>query len=298
MAKGAPDHTKITLLKGAAPDGSLVTLAVDASGNILAVLKGEYGGVLKTVQTDVNGLLLAKIYDPDDIFGVAGTIGLGELAARLGSTMNFDRRGQIVWYDDFEAPVLKWNVVTSGIGASATLSTANAFLKSQAVKLVAGSDASCSVMIEKHVSLQAAARIGLECAIGYNVALQPTQVAIQIDFYNNSVQHAAQAVWDIALSKIWLMNGYNSNWVEIASNVPALAQNLTYTKFKLVADFAAGKYVRLMYGSTSIDISAYDIPTTATTDPTNLRMSIKNTGAPGANHECWIDDGTLTYREP
>jgi hypothetical protein len=298
MSKGAPDYTKITLLKGAAPDGSLVTLAVDTSGNILAVLKGEYDGVLKTVQTDVNGLLLAKIYDPDDIFGVSGTIGLGELAARLGSTMNFDRRGQLVWYDDFEASILKWNVVTSGIGASAALSGANAFLKSQAVKLIAGSTVSSLVMIEKHIALQAAARVGLECAIGYNATLQPTQVTIQIDFYNNSVQHAAQVTWDIGLSKIWLMTGYNTDWVAIASNVPALAQNLMYTKFKLVADFSTGKYVRLMYGSTSIDISAYDIPTTGTADPTNLRMSITNIGAPGINCECWVDDVTLTYREP
>jgi len=32
---------------------------------------------------------------------------LGELAARLGSNNTWDRRGFILWYDDFEASVLR-----------------------------------------------------------------------------------------------------------------------------------------------------------------------------------------------
>lgn len=62
MVKGAPDYTKITLLKGTDPTGALVTVALDTDGKIIAILQGQVGGVAKTVLTDADGRIQALLY--------------------------------------------------------------------------------------------------------------------------------------------------------------------------------------------------------------------------------------------
>jgi hypothetical protein len=98
---------------------SLKIVSVDENGNIVGVLKGDYLGSLKTLATDDEGRILAKIYDPQDIYGGNNTIGLAELAARMGSIVKNDRRGQVVWMDGFESALLKWT--ESGGGGSANI---------------------------------------------------------------------------------------------------------------------------------------------------------------------------------
>ena len=46
---------------------------------------------------------------------------LGELAARLGSIVSHDRRGDVIWLDGFEDGLDKWQPTTSGSGAAVDL---------------------------------------------------------------------------------------------------------------------------------------------------------------------------------
>jgi len=61
MAHGRPDFTSISLINGTDALGNLVTIAVDASGNIVGVMKGAYSGDLKTLATDIDGRILARL---------------------------------------------------------------------------------------------------------------------------------------------------------------------------------------------------------------------------------------------
>ena len=55
-----PDWHAQTLIKGSY-GGTLIPIAVDAAGNLLALIQGDYLGTPITVQTDVNGLIKVNL---------------------------------------------------------------------------------------------------------------------------------------------------------------------------------------------------------------------------------------------
>lgn len=61
MAHGREDFTDVSLIRGQDALGNLVTIAVDASGNIIGLLKGVSGADLKTLATDADGRILARL---------------------------------------------------------------------------------------------------------------------------------------------------------------------------------------------------------------------------------------------
>ena len=61
-----------------------------------------------------------------------------ELAARINNINTYDRRGNIMWWDDFEGSILLWDIGGSGTGRNAELSTAEPLVGSQCCKLTTG----------------------------------------------------------------------------------------------------------------------------------------------------------------
>jgi len=59
-----PDWHAQTLIKGSHV-GTLTPVAVDALGNLLALMQGSFGGAPKTIATDTNGVMLANLYAQD-----------------------------------------------------------------------------------------------------------------------------------------------------------------------------------------------------------------------------------------
>lgn len=292
MAKGAPDYTKITLLKGAAPDGSLVTLAVDASGNILAVLKGEYAGVLKTVQTDVNGMLLAKIYDPDDIFGVSGTIGLGELAARLGSLMKYDRRGQIAWDDGFEAAVLKWEAY--GGEGSATLVTTVAHNGAQSVALTA--PAGSYYRLRKSEGFFGTSRIGFQCSFQVPANFLDGNIDFTIRRFDGTQARIVEIRYNPIAGTLKYWAG-GSVWTTFAT-VPAFIDTPVWYTLKFVVDLSLPKYVRCMFQDTEYDLSAIWTYVAGNTSAKRTEFWITVFGATAQANTVYFDDAIITMQEP
>jgi len=97
----APDWVNVNWLVGDY-SGTPTLIAVDADGNIIVVMKGEYEGSLKTVAVDEGGRILMIPTDPADIWGNAISIGLGELIAALSVAKRFDKRGSVLFLEDFE----------------------------------------------------------------------------------------------------------------------------------------------------------------------------------------------------
>ena len=127
MVQDREDFTSISLIKGQF-GGNPVTIAVDASGNIIGVLQGQYGGTLETLAVDGKGRLLAVMTDPEDVFGNPHYIGLAEAAVRLGGISTHDRRGEIIWQDSFESGTVtpRWVTATNGAASLVKASAAKA----------------------------------------------------------------------------------------------------------------------------------------------------------------------------
>ena len=87
-----------------------------------------------------------------------------ELAARLGSQNTYDRRGNTIWMDDFEAPSLKWAKVLSGAGAAITINAEHPYRGSQHLKLVGGSTVNRRAQALKYFSYLHVSNVGAEVA--------------------------------------------------------------------------------------------------------------------------------------
>jgi len=276
---------------------TLRTVAVDGSGNIIGILKGDYQGTLKTVATDADGRMLAKIYDPQDLFGANTVIGLSELAARLGSPMIFDRRGQIVWYDDFEAAVLKWVVNFGGTGSSVALDTTKAYRKEQSIKLTAGSDGAMVAYITKQIPFAAQRKMGLEVTVATNVSAPPGTLEFILMQSTTASRRTAKLEWDYtnAVLRVWNSSGA---YQTIVTPFGYLGDALTWFTFKFVIDFSTGYYQRVMYGDQLFDASAIQCQSAGGSYDPSLIIQIKNTGAAGTNRISWVDDVIITTNEP
>ncbi len=87
-----PDNLNLTLMKGQDADGNLITVAVDSSGNIVAVMKGAYAGSLITIAVDENGNINSIMKGAyDSTLQTIATDASGRMLARLmgrsGDTM-------------------------------------------------------------------------------------------------------------------------------------------------------------------------------------------------------------------
>ncbi|GAI16225.1 unnamed protein product, partial [marine sediment metagenome] len=87
---------------------------------------------------------------------------MAELVARLGSIVTFDRRGNIIWLDDFEGTLGKWGIETEGAGYSAQLSAEAARSGGFSAKLISPDDEEDRIGLKRWFPLPVESNIGFE----------------------------------------------------------------------------------------------------------------------------------------
>jgi len=71
MATGRPDYTSTTVIRGLSPTDTLIPVALDAAGNLVAVAKGTDGVTLHTLAVDAAGRIIMVPYG---IVSVSGDV--------------------------------------------------------------------------------------------------------------------------------------------------------------------------------------------------------------------------------
>lgn len=277
MTAGRPDYTSQALIKGAdsgthrtvAVDasgnmltlikgsyaGSPLTVAVDSAGHIVAVLQGEYSGSLQTIQLDSQGRLLAVLTDPEDVYGNAHYMGQAELAARLGSPMIFDRRGQAVFMD--AGGTNKWLYDSDTIGTESDFyeSGVEGLLTPLSYYLKAGPNEGNSAQFRKSVPRVTTGKAGLE----WTIVLDPqaSQLDVVFEPRDGSYRYRGGIRANTDDDKLYYWSSAGA-WVELQA-MPYMVDTIVPHNFKLVVDEGTQKYVRLLVDRTSIDLSSYGL---------------------------------------
>ncbi len=102
MGHGAPDYTRVTEIKGVDPSGNLITMAVDATGQLYAVIKGTDGVTLRTIAVDASGRIIMVPYGVTAISGTATVTQVDkdrEIQGKEGTTLRtiaVDSAGRII----------------------------------------------------------------------------------------------------------------------------------------------------------------------------------------------------------
>lgn len=226
---------------------------------------------------------------------VFAQIDTGELAVRLGSPVSFDRRGNVIFYDDFETSYLKWNDTGSATGWAVAVDGTQARSGEQSAKLTTPTGPNEWVYIYKSVGYPALKRIGLE-------------VSWQVDIYSNGI-----AMWAKAYDGTNLVQGgilhntpvgefeylnENGSWVPMKTGLAIYQESHMFNTMKFVMDLDTQKYVRAIMNNNVYDISDKNLRVTSSSTDAHLEVRIGNRVAGSGTSTAYVDDFILTQNEP
>lgn len=220
---------------------------------------------------------------------------LGELAARLGSPVTFDRRGDVILVDSFEDGLNRVRTLSIGTGATVDLTMEKARSGLFAARLVAGSDSTRWSLIEHGVPFRRLGRIGHEASFVFDTHLE--YIMWSFEGYSGSHYYNTVIRYYLDGQELRLVD---ENLAEqtFASGVPLGAEATAFHTVKIVVDLETEQYVRLLLDGTVYDLSDYGfyVVADATAPIIEGRVGVK--GDAGTNSVLLVDDVILTENEP
>ncbi len=220
---------------------------------------------------------------------------LGELAARLGSPITHDRRGDVVWWDDFEWSLNKWNDQWDGTGGGAAISTARARNGRCSALLTSGSDAGHFAGIQHFNPFPAPSMLGAECS--FSLGGEVGAVRWQVNTYNG-VEVVAYEVRILPATEVLQYLDSAGSYQDIATGVHLLADATLFHTVKLVVDAASGEYVRVVLNEETYPLAAIAAQGTPSSAAPAIILTARYEGRAGSNDLCYVDDAILTQNEP
>jgi len=230
-------------------------------------------------------------YKMTNIFGQIDT---GELAARLGSINRFDRRGNTIWYDDFEGSCLTWSTSGSGTGWSVTLNTANAWTKTQSVKMLPGTTINKQAYMTKYLPAPATSIFGVEFHLAFSSDID--YILMECKFYDGVTLAQARLKLDIKNDKIqyWDSGG---NYVDLLDPANFYALTGMFHSFKMVLNYTSKEFVRLMYDYQTLDMSNIALKTEAQATEPVVQIEVYVYRTSGTTTAAYVDSVILTQNE-
>lgn len=220
---------------------------------------------------------------------------LGELAARLGSPVIWDRRGDLLMIDDFEQGCNRPAFVSSGTGADLALMEDRARWGQLSVQLTGGSDGQRYAGLRWTLPLPALSKIGFEGAFGYDENV--SYILWRIDYYDGTKLHRANMAYFPATTRMRIQDDAGS-WQTISSTVKLFATGDPVHAAKIVADFENGLYERAIIDQTTWVLSAYGIYLWSSSTLPKLDIECTVYSNTGVNGKAWVDGIIVTQNEP
>lgn len=226
---------------------------------------------------------------------VYGLADLGEVAARLGSVCTYDRRGDVIWFDDFESGIERWLKMGPDAGESAVWSPERASNGGFCYKLSTAAIADNYVEVVHHEAYPVLSKIGFEVSFTYyddqmiylfklNLGTTPTN-------YNAHIRYNATT------EKIEIFDA--GVWRERASGVELFHNTYLFNTMKLVVDFEAPKkYARLIFNEVEYDISDYTPRSFSPGTGPTLGINVRVTTEENVAKIVYIDNAIITQNEP
>lgn len=220
---------------------------------------------------------------------------MADLAVRLGSIVEFDRRGDIVFIDNFESPLLRWETSITGAG-EVYFDDTSVKSGSQALKLLTDIGVDQYANMGKYLYTLGSRRLGAECH--FSNPSDDSKITLYIYSWNGIITYQGWVIVDIQTGIVSIRCPADENTV-IATGFSFPQENFAFIPLKLVGDFENGEYVRLMLGNVEYDISSYEIWSVASAVSPRDYQSVQITNKSDTElANCWIDNYIWTQNEP
>ena len=220
---------------------------------------------------------------------------LGELAARLVPVNIFHRGGNVLAWDSFDSTIDGWDSSVQGAGSSVALSTASCRTEPRSVLMTTGPADGRLALFYHGYPYPKISRNGFE--ISFALGISPPDFEIQFDLYTGSILYSALVKWD----KItWELSYKDSdgNQVVIDPQVKFYFYNKLFNTIKLVVDFFAGEYVKVILNEKTHDLSGIPLQQSGTGTAPSMWCYIRSRSRAAIACEVSVDDFILTQNEP
>ena len=220
---------------------------------------------------------------------------MGELAARLGSIDTFDRRGDVIWLDDFEDGITKWYNGTPDGGYVVTSSSEHSRNGLKSAKATFPAGATVNQTLEHWQPYPVLSKIGFEVSFTIHADLD------FIEIYNRAYDGTNYLQGIIRYNVQTLTLEYQDSagvMQTLDTAVYLYPKDYLFHTAKLVMDFANGLYSRLILNETSYDLSAYALRQVGSGINKHLYTFLNMKNFNDAAVAIYIDDAILTQNEP
>lgn len=236
------------------------------------------------------------IYAPKST--IAALEDLGEAVARLGGIATFDRRGDVVYCDDYESPIERFS------------SWANALCDVRLDSQFAHSGAQ-SVLFALDGTMDNSARVYHPVPVfpqgkhGIKITASLYKMYVEASYYYVYAEHrdgAFQCKWGLKINPKEQKLYYTDNafaFQELQADFKWVGdKEYWFHNIKFVVDLVTGKYVRLLINNTEWDMSAYSLQRVASALAPRCLVTFVLYDEAGYAFNCWQDDFVYTINEP
>jgi len=226
---------------------------------------------------------------------VYGLDDMAELAVRLGSPVSYDRRGDVMFHEDFSQGLAAWTWNCTGDGCGRALDCMSAVAAPYGIKLTTGPDDGDDSWILHSMYLPQLGLIGLEASC------MPTddmgRFVLDVLFFDGVHSTRFWADYNHATGELEVPNDAFVLQVVATPGVQQVGTNSFFT-FKAVMDLATPSWARLLFNDQAYDISAY--APWVVLDPSAARMEFYLVAYTAADVSVspTIDRVVVTQNEP
>ena len=220
---------------------------------------------------------------------------LGELAVRLGSPITHDRRGDVIWWDDYEWTLNKWGVSAPGTGASAALSVARARNGRTSNLLTGASEGSISPTVTHLQAFPVLSLLGSE--VSFSLGGSIGSFYMESDVYNGASLSSFVLRWDDTVDALYYKDAAGA-YVELLDTGQLIPHATLFHTLKLVVDPVAGEYVRAILNEAEVDMAGVAGRVSADATAPSWLIAHALASRAGNNDTVYLDDAILTQNEP
>lgn len=230
--------------------------------------------------------------------GIVSTIfkvmDLGELAARLGSIDTFDRRGNVIFQDDFESGHLKWGPYCFGAGSTISYCAETARSGAYCLKLTTGADVGRYSRIYRYMAYPVLGKLGVELA--FAIPANPAAFYLTMNLCDG-VNEKRGTILYLPSTETLYYRDTSGNYQEVATGLKLFQDTRAWHHLKMVADFVSGKYHRVILDDQLYSLKEHALRIDTSTSYSHLLVEVHAYTEVTTLSYLYLDDLIITQNE-